>query len=367
MLTWEKKYRAAFSLSSTDRVSLEQYLAIKPLDRSDEVVDALFSDARAIFGICELLVGYLASRPAIAAAEASFFYDWISERGRFMIESERSYFLGTMAMLAGTSHRVMGQRESAARWFDRAHSFLSQLRNPEPGLARLAYGRLTLSYELRRFELVLRDLPSLLARFRTLGLEEEEIKCLYVEAMALKESGSLHLALPKFLTLEQRLIESDPCLLLGGVQSRIGDLYSAWGWHRDAMVKYQQALPLLRKSGRPCMVAGLKGTVGETCRDMGDLETAIDLYRDAISDYCELSLGTLAAYQRIVLAETLLLAGRPREAEVEILAAIPTIEKERMVEEGFAALNLLRESVNRSQTDAESLRALRERLKGDVQ
>src|SRR5712691_2888996 len=112
------------------------------------------------------------------------------------------------------------------------------------------------------------------------------------------------------------------------------------------MQKYQRALPLLLGSSRPSMVAGLKGTLGEACRDMGDFGTAIDLYREAISDYGELSMGTYAAYLRIVLAETLLLAGRPREAEIEILAAIPTIEKERMVEEGFAALNLLRESVN---------------------
>jgi tetratricopeptide (TPR) repeat protein len=147
----------------------------------------------------------------------------------------------------------------------------------------------------------------------------------------------------------------------------IGDIYSALGWHREAMAKFQQALPLVRKSGRPSMLASLKGTVGVTCRDMGNLDQAIDLCRDAIDDYGELSIGTFAAYHRIFLAEMLLLAGRPREAEIEILAALPTIEKERMVEEGFVALNLLRESVKRSQTDAASLRALRERLKGGVQ
>ena len=73
-------------------------------------------------------------------------------------------------------------------------------------------------------------------------------------------------------------------------------------------------------------------------------------------------MNTMAAYLRIVLAETPLLAGRPREAEIEILAAIPTIEREGMVEEGFAALKLLRESVHQSATDVASLRALRESM-----
>jgi tetratricopeptide (TPR) repeat protein len=367
MLAWERKYRAAFSRPSAERDCLEQFLATEASERSNKLADVIFSDIRAMFGICELLQVYRDACPAKAATEASFFYEWITERGRFTLESEKSYFLGRMALHAGTSHRFLGKRESAAKWFDRAHSSFSKLRNAEPELARLAYGRLTLYYELRQYDIVLRDMPFLLARFQEMALEEEEIKCLFLEGMALKESGRPEVALAKFLALEKRLSQSDPCRLLGGVLSKIGELYSARGWHHEAMQKYQRALPLLRKSGRPSLVADLKGTIGETCRDMGKFATAIDLYREAISDYGELSMGTQAAYARIVLAETLLFAGRPREAEIEILAAIPTIEKERMVEEGFAALNLLRESVHQCQTDVESPRALRKRMKGDQQ
>jgi tetratricopeptide (TPR) repeat protein len=185
--------------------------------------------------------------------------------------------------------------------------------------------------------------------------------------MALKESGSLHDALAKFLALEQRLLKSDPSRLLGAVLSKIGELYSSRGWDHEAMAQYQRALPLLRRSDRPAMVADLKASVGETCRNKGSFATAIDLFREAISDYGEMSMITLATYTRVVLAETLLLTGRPREAEIEILAAIPTIEKERMVEEGFAALNFLRESVLQCETDMTSLRALRKRMKGNTQ
>ena len=76
---------------------------------------------------------------------------------------------------------------------------------------------------------------------------------------------------------------------------------------------------------------------------------------------------SLAAYLRIVLAETLLLAGRPREAEIEILAALPTIEAEQMAQEAFAALKLLRKSLDRSKLDAASLRTLRETMKVERQ
>jgi tetratricopeptide (TPR) repeat protein len=367
MMVWEKKYRAGFSRPSAERDCLEQFLATEASERSDESADVIFSDARSLFGLCELLQEYRDSCPAKATTEASIIYERMRERSSLTIESDRDYFLGTMALLAGTCHRLLGQRESSAKWFDRAQSSLSKLRNSEPQFARLAYGRLTLWFEHRQYDVVLREMPLLLARFRKMALEEEEIKCLFVEGMALKESGDFEVALAKFFALEERLLESDPCRLLGCVISEIGELYSAQRCYREAMQSYQRALPLLLESRRPIMVASLKGTVGETCRDMGDLATAIDLYRDAISDYSKLSMNTFAAYVRIVLAETLLLAGLPREAEIEILAAVPTIEKERMVEEGFAALNLLRESVHQCQTDVASLRALRERMKGDKQ
>jgi tetratricopeptide (TPR) repeat protein len=367
MVAWERKYRVAFSRPSAERASLEQFLTTEEAERSDELAEVISSDVRLFFGLCELLREYCDSRPARALTEASFLFKWVSERGHIGLENERTYFLGILALIAGTGSRFMGLRESASRWFERAHCFLSKLRNSEPELAKLAYARFALGYELRQYEVIVRDVPFLLVRCRTLALEEIEIKCLFLEGAALKECGKHQEALAKFLDLEERLRRSDPCRLLGGVLCRIGELYSARGWHRGAMQKYQQALPLLRESGRPSMVADLKGTVGETCRDMGKLTTAIDLYREAISDYAELSMVSLAAYLRVVLAETLLLAGRPREAEIEILAALPTIEAEQMAEERFAALKLLRKALERNKLDAASVQALRESLKGDQQ
>jgi tetratricopeptide (TPR) repeat protein len=367
MLRWEKKYRTAFSRSSAERDCLEQFLATPASERSDELADVILSDVRALYGISELFQVYRDACPSRAAAESSFFCEWITECGCLTPEDEKPYFLGTMALLAGTSHRLMGQRESAAKWFDTAHSFFGRLRNAEPELARLAYARLTLCYEHRQFEIVLQELPLLVARFQRLQMKEEECKSLFVEAMTLKEFGRPQEALAKLVVLEKLLGESDPCRLLGAVHFKIGDLYSNRGWHYRAMLEFQRALPLIRESGRSSLSPDFKGTVAETCRNIGQLAIAVDLFREAICEYGALSMNTLAAYVRIVLAETLLIADRPREAEIEILAAIPTIEKERMVEEGFAALNLLRESVNQSRTDAASLRALRERLKGDGQ
>ena len=89
--------------------------------------------------------------------------------------------------------------------------------------------------------------------------------------------------------------------------------------------------------------------------------------RAAIADYEELGLETRVAYVRLFISETLLQLGRPREAEWEILAALPTIEEQKMVPEGFAAVALLKESVRRRKTDPNALRELREHLQAASQ
>ena len=55
-------------------------------------------------------------------------------------------------------------------------------------------------------------------------------------------------------------------------------------------------------------------------------------------------------------------SGSPREAEWELLAALPTINEQQMVPEGFAAVALLQESVRRRKTDPKALAELREYL-----
>ena len=364
-LGWESKYRSAFSHPSAASECLECFLATDVSERSDQLIEAMFCDVSAVFGVLELLQTYRDVCPAKAATESSFLYRWMSERGSFRSENERNYLLGVAAMLVGTNCRSLGRRASAAEWFTTAHSCFRKLRNSDPELAKLEYGRLTLSYERRQYDRVISEMPLLLARFRALGMDAEVAKCEFVEAMALKECGNEEGALFKLLDMEKSLSESDPCRLLGGVIAKIGELYSAKGQHREAMHAYKRALPLLRGSGRLDMLANLKGTVAETCRDMGNFRTAIDLYREAIGEYAKLEMTSFAAYSRILLAETLLLAGYPSEAEIEILAALPTIEREQMVEDGCAALNLLRESVYQCKTDESSLRVLCERMNGN--
>ena len=121
-------------------------------------------------------------------------------------------------------------------------------------------------------------------------------------------------------------------------------------------------MPLLQASKQYVALADLKGTLGETLRRTGHIAAGIESYREAVKHYLALGMVTRVAYVRVLLAGVLLEAGHSREAEWEILAALPTIDEQRMVPEGFAAVALLRESVRQRKTDPLALHDLRAHL-----
>jgi hypothetical protein len=127
-------------------------------------------------------------------------------------------------------------------------------------------------------------------------------------------------------------------------------------------VAYRQASPLLKSAKRFSALADLKLMLGGTLQRMGHLGAAVQAFRESVNDYVALGMDTRATYLRVVLAEALLEEGKPREAEWEILAALPTIDQEKMVPEGFVAISLLRESVRQRKTDPKALIELREYL-----
>jgi hypothetical protein len=103
--------------------------------------------------------------------------------------------------------------------------------------------------------------------------------------------------------------------------------------------------------------------VGEAHRQRNSFAVALQAFRAAATDYQELGLATRLAYLRIYMADTLLRLNRGREAEWEILAALPTIEEQKMVPEGFVAVGLLKESIRRRKTNLAALEELRKHLK----
>ena len=162
---------------------------------------------------------------------------------------------------------------------------------------------------------------------------------------------------------EEATLSADP-FLGARVLAELGDSQQLVGRLDLAMGAFQQALSLLREHEVSLAKADLKLYVGGVHKALGGLSAAIEAFREAQRDYQALGMRALVAYSHLVVAESLLEMKRDREAEWEILAALPAIDELKLVPEGFAAVALLRESISKRTPDASALQNLRAQLQG---
>lgn len=346
---------------SCDRdATVQGYLSTAADGRDPGLVRTLFADPDALIVLGTHLRARSNSSPEEVASEAAYAYTQIArstERVGFL--DEREFFMGEMALLAATTSRALGRRQDTELWLDRAEANYRHVVNSEPQLGRSAYVRLALRYDMRRYDDVLELLPSIALTFRKLGMAADLAKCHFLEAMALKDLGRVGEAEACFVRLtSDQDFQAEPAWV-GAALVHLGSLQSDGGRFPEALSCYARARPLLEATKQATTLADLKMMVGDTLRRTGHPIAAIEAYRESVEDHARLGLATRTAYLRVVLAEGLLEAGRPREAEWELLAALPTIEEQKMLPEALLAVGLLRESVQQRKTDPKALSAVR--------
>jgi len=337
----------------------EAYLALPSQDR--EQID-LTTKTDVLFAICRLLYERRDSKPSEVAAEAASLFSRIRDSASVGLFDEKDYLLGELALISGNATRQLGRWADSDRWLNRAESCFRHVVNPGPKLAEVAYLRLALRFDQRQFADVLELVPSLEMSFERLEMSRERNKAAFLGAMCLKALSRDGEARQRFDALSQRLDSDQESQLLGQTLIEMGAYEASESRFESALETFGRALQLLKQADRPILVAHLKATVAETLARQGKLEASVQAYRESISDYASIGVALQAAYLRVLLAEILIQIERHREAEWELLAALPAIEEQKMVPEGFAAVALLKESVRRRKTDPNALRELREHL-----
>jgi tetratricopeptide (TPR) repeat protein len=355
------------SVSPSEALEMaREYLSTAEEGRSEDVKEENLSNCDVLLAICKILRDRMESSPAITVTEASSLYRWaanpLSAVGVF---DEREYVLGEAALIAAKGSRFLGKLSDAERWLDRSDAAFRHTVNPAPSLAGIAFERLALRYAAGRYEETLELLPSLKSSFKKLGMDIENAKTQFLEAVTLSAVGRREEHFSLLRELEQAPEVQECPSLHGQVLVHIGMHQAAIGQFETAARTYEQALPIVTRGNRPVALCELKWAIGDAYRAQGSLRRAIESYRVAKNDYQQLGFRAFVTKISLAIAETLLALGRDREAEWEILSALPMIEEEKMVPEGFAAVALLRESVRRRKTDPKALRELREHLQAN--
>ena len=337
----------------------EIILATATDERAAKSSELRLDEPEVLLSVIELLRLRIESNPSGIGEDARFFFDFVAESNRPIGHfDEREYFLGELAMISGSSCRVLFRKEEARRWFARAEAHFVLTENGTANIARLAYQRLALAIEERRFEEVLESAPMWASVFRKLHMGEGALKCMFLEGNVYRELGQVAKAIEVFTAICQEAESIRSIKLLAMGLGNLVQFHRLQGDLKQALGYAQRALPLLQQTQNRISLAKLHWSIGDISREQGDQATALESYRSALRESEEIGTRGDSAAIHLVIADLLLDAGMDRQAEWEVRAALPIIDEEQMVPEGFAALGLLRESLRRRQIDRGALREL---------
>jgi tetratricopeptide (TPR) repeat protein len=276
---------------------------------------------------------------------------------------QMDFFLGYSAYLAASTSRILGSYDESLAWLERAEAKFSKTLMPALLLAEIAAERTALEYDRKDYVKTARIARTVRLVCERVGLWRATLKCRVVEASVLKEQQRFGDSLAIFGEIRSDARLRNYPALHAAVLVKSMNVLLALKRRSEAVDLQREALRVAQESNQPMAIADLKAVIGEALRDQGLLAEAATAYRQSIDDYARIGMSTYEAYVRVVLAETLLAMSQFQEAEKEILAAMPTIEKEQMVREGAAALKLLRDcGERRRMADPTSLRELRRLL-----
>ncbi len=274
---------------------------------------------------------------------------------------ERDYLLAELSFLAAKSGRHLGKPEDAEKWLDRAEALFRLTINPAPHLAGTAYLRLALRYDKRNFDEVLEQAPVLARTFDRLDMPFEAAKTRFLEAVTLKVLGRRLEAFRVASSVASNSRDIQPALM-GQVWSEIGEYHASCRDFAPAADAFAKAISLLQNANRPIALMSLKLSLGELFRVQERSQEAYEAFRSANEDARKLEMPVYVAYSHVLAGEALLALERPREAEWEILAALPLLDAHKMVPEALAAVAVLRESINARKLDSGALTAVRQHL-----
>jgi tetratricopeptide (TPR) repeat protein len=316
-------------------------------------------DPETLLAICKRLREQLESSPKQVRGNAEQLYAFLSEPKRPVgLFDEREYFLGELALLAGTACRMLALKADALRWFDRAEGNFRLTVNAVADWSRVSYQRLAVRLEEREFHDLLERLPDLAESFRKLDMLDDVVKCRFLEALALMETGENGAAASAF----ERILDESARLanekLVAPALVNLVHLYGILGDAERALSCSQRVLPLLKRQNDRVNFAKVQAGLGGLLRSKQELTAAVEAYRTAQMTFSDLGMFADVAASGLIVADLLLQLGDDAGALREVLAALPVVEEYRLVPEGMAALVLLRESLRHQKVNHQALRDL---------
>jgi tetratricopeptide (TPR) repeat protein len=357
----EADYIQAFRGSLQWDVTESVFSASERVDSSDER-QLVGREPEGIFQALLFLHEYGEATPRAVRSCAALLYRTLQDAEPVLPSDLRPFFLGDAALLAGGMARHIGSAGDAEEWATLAESHFRADANPKPGLCRVVFLRLTLLYERGHCGLVAKASRSLDQSFADLGMLEDRVKCRVLWAASLKIIGQSQEALEVLEPVKEIRHRIRPALF-GWVLLQSGDLQQICGNDSRALEELVEAGHLLQEGKQFTGLADVKIMISCVYRSHGMLNEALQLLQSSCEEHARLGMRSLEASNRMLIAETYLAMGHPREAEREIRLVLPILEEQSMLPDAVVATNILREALRQQWSDPKSIHDIRERFR----
>ena len=348
------------SVSSEEwKAAAMRILATPYSDRAPNASELHLEEPETLLALAFFLRQGLDTSPGTVRDEAEFLYRFLEKPRRPIgLFDERDYFLGELALIAGTACRQLSRRDEARLWFDRSESSFRHTASAFHELSRLAYQRLALRTEEREFDAVMELAPPLAETFESISMPEEALKCRFLAGLALMESDRLPEAIEVFedICCEANMLKSEK--LLGAAYANLTHIYGMMGDSDGAIEASRKAIPVLTRLDDKVALAKVQWGLAALLREIGQIPASIEAYRVAQREFRRIGMRADVAALSLVVADLLLERDQDVEARREILSALPVLDELKMVPEGVAALSLLRESTRQQRINRQALRDL---------
>lgn len=355
--TWRK--RCARNALGQDHI--RAFVASSFDERSVELNNRFLGDSAIAVAYWEWLDSERNSNSSRVAREASRLAEWLEYFGEDAgLDQELVHFLAASTLCTALAAKnLVGNWDTWDEQAERARKHA----NLSTGTAELAAlldhaeaVRLCQRYESARAEAMAREL---IPRFELLEYFDQVARVRFLLARTVKDQGRIQEALKLFEEVSNVANQGGDLALQCLALCMRAQALGALGQFEEADRLVVEAIPAAQRSGWGWLEGEIRGTEGELLRDRGDLISSIEAYTDVAKCYEKLGLVGLAAYARVILAETLLLANRPVEATSHIAMVLEAIESRNISSEAAAALGILREALCRQKGDLRALSRLR--------
>jgi len=340
-------------------ISADRILALPPAERIEGADAIKLEQPELLLSVCGRLHERLDTSPATVRDDAEHLYGFLRVPARPIgLFDEREYFLGELALIAGTACRHLSRREEARLWFDRAEGPFLHTVSATADLSRLAYQRLALRMEERQLDAVLEMAPPLEESFQKLSMPVDALKVRFLEAIALTEGERLTEASEIYRRICTQAESLGAERLAAAAYGNLTHIYGMQGDAARAIEASRQAIPVLKRLDDRIALAKVQWGLAGMLRETGQLAAALESYRAAQEQFEQIGMRADVAALHLVIADLLLDLGEEATARQAVLEALPVIQELQMVPEGMAALQLLRESLREERIDRPALREL---------